>query len=91
MAIEWALSADKHQVPHGDAVFAIMNNIFISDKVDTSHARNALPRKLFVGPAHEQTDRLLEVLVEVRSGGTLWIYHVMDLGPKYRQLMEDNR
>lgn len=91
MGIEWAGSSDKHGIPRGDALYAIQHFVFWSDEVDVATGKTQLPRKLFIGPAHAQTERLLEVLVELRPGAVFWVYHVMDLGAKYRRLMEEEQ
>jgi hypothetical protein len=88
MAIEWAQSTEKHGISRGDALYAMTHSVFTSSRVDVPKGRPALPRRLFVGPPHGQTTRLLEVLVENRSGGVMFVYHVANLGLLYRRLME---
>lgn len=89
MGIEFASSADKHEIPRGDALWAATHAVFMTTKVKSAPGQPAFPRRAFVGPAHAQTDRLLEVLVEIRPDGNLWVYHVMVLGSLYRKLMEE--
>lgn len=33
MGIEWPKSADKHSIPHGDALYAMQNAIYTSERV----------------------------------------------------------
>lgn len=47
-------------------------------------------RRVFIGPQHAQTERLIEVLVELVPGGFV-IYHVMPLGSYYRRVMEEEQ
>ncbi|QIS40554.1 hypothetical protein GW571_14850 (plasmid) [Clavibacter capsici] len=47
-------------------------------------------RRFFVGPQHAQSDRLIEVLVELKPGG-LVVYHVMPLCSYCRKLMEEEK
>lgn len=49
--------------------------------------------RLYIGPEHAQTDRELEVIVnlwEDGSGRETTIFHVMPLGPKCRRLREES-
>lgn len=47
---------------------------------------------LYIGPAHAQTDRELEILVHEfpETGPEAIIFHAMDLGPKFRRLREES-
>lgn len=89
MGIEWAESADKHDITHADALYAMQNSIYTSTKVKINDRDGRNQRRLFVGPQHAQTDRLIEVLIELKPGGTFVVYHVMPLGSYYRQQMEE--
>lgn len=92
MAIEWALSADKHHIPHEDALHAMMHSVIDTDVVPQTPGRPVptVPQHLFIGPPAEGSSRLLEVIVERRSGGNFYVFHVMELGSKYRRWMEQN-
>ena len=89
MGIEWAESADKHDITHADALYAMQNSIYTSTKVKINDRDTRNQRRLFVGPQHAQTDRLIEVLIELKPDGTFVVYHVMPLGSYYRQQMEE--
>lgn len=91
MSIEWARSAGKHDIPQADALFAMQNAIYTSTRVKINDGDSRNQRRVFVGPQHTQTDRLIEVLVELKSGGAFVIYHVMPLGSYYRQQMEEEQ
>jgi hypothetical protein len=47
---------------------------------------------LFIGPAHPQTRRELEILIQefAESGQEAVIFHAMELGPKYRRYREEH-
>ena len=46
---------------------------------------------LYVGHPHAQTDREIEVLVNVYSDGReAVVFHAMDLGPKFTRYREEN-
>lgn len=91
MGVEWANSAGKHSIPHEDALYAIQNAVYTSTDVYTATERPNRTRRVFVGPQHAQTSRLIEVLVEISQGGDFVIYHVMPLGSHYRQQMEEDQ
>lgn len=47
--------------------------------------------RLYIGHPHAQTDREIEILVNVYSDGReAVIFHAMELGPKYRRYREEN-
>ena len=89
MGIEWPKSADKHDIPHADALYAMQNAIYTSTKVKINEGDSRNQRRVFVGPQHAQTDRLIEVLIELKPGGNFVVYHVMPLGAYYRRQMEE--
>lgn len=91
MGIEWAGSAGKHNIPQADALYAMQNAIYTSTRVKINDGDSRNKRRVFVGPQHAQTDRLIEVLIELKAGGTFVIYHVMPLGSYYRQQMEEEK
>ena len=48
--------------------------------------------RLYIGPEHAQTERELEVIVRVAvdgSGRESVVFHVMQLGPKFRKMREE--
>jgi len=91
MGIEFATSAAKHGVSQADALFAMNNAIYFSEKVKLNDGDIANARRVFIGPQHAQTQRLIEVLVEVKRPGAFVVYHVMVLGSYYRNQMEEEQ
>ena len=89
MGIEWPESADKHDIPHADALYAMQNATYTSTKVKINDGDTRNQRRVFIGPQHAQTDRLIEVLIELKPSGDFVVYHVMPLGSYYRQQMEE--
>ena len=88
MGIVFTQSADKHDVPNGDALYAIANAVYSSERVRGERDTGA--RMVFIGPPHAQTERLLEVLIERRAGDFI-VFHVMPLGDFYTRQMEGDR
>jgi hypothetical protein len=88
VALRWTESTSKHGVLRADAVYAMLHATF----TDVVEPREEGQIRLFIGPVHAQTDREIEVLVHEfpRSGGEAVIFHVMDLGPKFRRYREEH-
>ncbi|TFD22250.1 hypothetical protein [Cryobacterium sp. TMS1-13-1] len=91
MGIEWTESSDKWDIPHNDALHAMSKPVYTSTKVKVNSGSPSAPRRVFIGPQHDQTDRLIEVLIEIIAPGTIVIYHVMPLGSYYRHQMEEDQ
>jgi hypothetical protein len=91
MGIEFAASASKWGITREDALYAMQNAVYSSDKVKINDGDARNQRRVFVGPQHAQTDRLIEVLIEVKRPGTFFVYHVMPLGPFYQRQMEEDQ
>jgi len=90
VAPSWTSSTAKHGVPRGDAQFALLHPTFVRDLEANG---DGTVNRLFIGPAHPQTDRELEVIVRVAvdgSGREAVVFHVMPLGPKFRRFREEN-
>lgn len=83
MAIRYTSSADKHGIPHEDALHAIMN----AKGQDNVQGHPGQRTMVFVGPPHPQTDRLIEVIV-AQQGTDLVIFHAMPVTDIYRHLAE---
>jgi hypothetical protein len=88
MGIEFTRSAAKHGIRAADALYAIQNAIWTSTRVKVNGGGPTSRRRVFVGPEHAQTERLIEVLVELVPGGFV-VYHVMPLGSYYRSVMDE--
>jgi hypothetical protein len=82
-------SSEKHGVPKGDQIYAILNASFATELVGEAQVGRIM---LYIGPAHAQTDRELEILVHEfpETGQEAIIFHAMDLGPKFRPLREES-
>lgn len=89
MGIEFTASAAKHGISQDDALYAMSNAQYQSNNVKVAGNLARHPRMVFVGPQHPQTDRLIEVLIELK-GDSFVIYHVMPLGSYYRNQMEQD-
>jgi len=44
---------------------------------------------VFVGHPHPQTDRYIEVIVEIRPPRTVVVFHAMELTDKFRWMVQD--
>lgn len=90
MAPHWTDSSGKHGVSRADAQYAILHSNFVRDLELNG---DGTVNRLFIGPAHELTDRELEVIVRMAvdgSGREAVVFHVMELGPKFRRFREEN-
>ena len=88
VAPRWEPSSDKHGVDRGDQVHAILNAAYTAEL--QGEDRDGGTVTLYIGPQHAQTDREIEILVNVYSDGReSVIFHAMLLGPKYRQYREE--
>ena len=83
MPITWAASADKHRVPHEDALHAIANAEYHESAFDAPRPPSAIRPDLYIGPWRPPTTGLLEVMLEVRPPDGIHIFHVMEARPKH--------
>jgi hypothetical protein len=89
LAPSWTRSAFKHDIPKADQVWAMVNATFQADLPGESLDDGTV--RLYIGPPHAQTDREIEILVNVYADGReARVFHAMDLGAKYRRLREEN-
>lgn len=87
MAPRWTDSSSKHGVSRGEAAYAIA---FANYEADLHDNGDGTVDRLYIGPAHAQTDREVEVIVKVATDGReAVVFHVMQLGPKFRRLREE--
>lgn len=89
MAITWADSADKHNVPREDALHAIMNAYFHRAQFDEPRVPGGVRPDLFIGPPRQLGGPLLEVMVEMVPPRGVHVFHVMQARPKHLRLMEE--
>jgi len=85
MGVEWKRSADKHGIPHEDALYAMMH-AEVSAEIDGEPGEQAI---VYVGHPHGQTDRYLEVIAAHRAPRTIVIFHVMPLTDMFRPLLNE--
>lgn len=87
MAIQWTDSADKHGIPHEQAMFALANHRWYVPEFDESRVGGRRP-DLYIGPAW-LGGPLLEVMLFRVPPRDLVIFHVMGLRPKIQKLAEE--
>ncbi len=76
MAIRWTDSADKHGIPHEDALHAVANAVYEEYAFDEPRVPGHARPDLYIGPARGGAP-LLEVMLEVLNPRDLVIFHVM--------------
>lgn len=90
MAIRWAESADRHGVPHEQALHAVANAVYVEEAFDAPRMPGRIRPTLFIGPATATPGALLlEVMVEVSPPRDLFVFHVMPARPKHLCRLED--
>lgn len=87
MAIEFTESAAKHGFDIEDAVHAMTYARFSKTPFDSSRIPGGVSPDLYIGPAKSGTP--LEVMVFTKPPRTLVIFHVMELRPQFKALMEE--
>lgn len=90
MAPKWLDSSARHEVPKGDQINAVLNANFVWELTGEATTGRIV---LYIGPAHAQTDRELEILVHEYPGTSreAEFFHAMELGPKFRRLREEKQ
>jgi hypothetical protein len=73
VAISWAASADKHGVPHEDALHAIEHAVYVVE-FDEPRLVGRVHPTLFIGPPRVGGGALLEVMVEIAGTRGLQIF-----------------
>ncbi|WP_431838557.1 hypothetical protein [Cellulomonas sp. Y8] len=79
MRVRWTASADKHGVPHEDALNAVLFHEHRVSPFGTTRVEGRAAPDLFIGPGLD--GRLLEVMVEP-GRGVLVVFHVMPARPR---------
>lgn len=82
MTIIFTNSADRHMVPHDDMIYAMLHTSGMQREADDGG-----DLIVFVGRAHAQTDRHLEVIARA-VGGDIVVFHAMELSDSYRHLAQ---
>ncbi|WP_294180937.1 hypothetical protein [uncultured Schumannella sp.] len=89
MAPRWTDSTGKHGIPRDDQVHAIVHATYTGKLPENGAGGGEV--WLYIGRPHPQTDREIEILVEVFTDGReALVFHAMDLGPKFRRHREEN-
>lgn len=90
MAPKWVGSSERHGIPRTDQIYAILNATFEAELEGEAQEGRIM---LFIGPAHEQADRELEILVNdfPGSGKVAVVFHAMTLGPKFKRFREEHQ
>jgi hypothetical protein len=89
VAITWAVSADKHGIPHEDALHAIANAYYVEREFEEPRIPGHVRPTLFIGPPRQLGGALLEVMVELVEPRDIHVFHVMPARPKHLERMED--
>lgn len=85
--MEWTTSAARHAIPRDDAIYVISHPEG-SAELDSDQPDEQVV--VYVGRAHPQTDRRIEVIAAIRPAHrTMVIFHVMELSDLYRHLVPD--
>lgn len=91
VAVTWAPSADKHDIPHEDALHAIRHAHYVESEFDEPRPPGRVRPTLFIGPPRRPGGALLEVMVEVLPPRDLRIFHVMIARQKHLDRMRDGQ
>ena len=83
----WAESADKHGIPHEDALHAIGNAYYVESEFEEPRLPGRVRPTLFIGPPRQPGGAMLEVMVEVSPPRDLHIFHVMIARQKHLDRM----
>jgi len=89
VAVTWAASADKHGVPHEDAIHAIGNAVYVEVEFDEPRPPGRVRPTLYIGPPRQLGGPLLEVMVEIVPPRGMHIFHVMPARKKHLDRIGD--
>lgn len=82
VGLRWTASADKHGVPHDEALHAMTHAVYAESEFDEPRIPGHLRPTLFIGP-RSPGGPLLEVMVEVFPPDGLVVFHVMPARAKH--------
>ena len=86
--IVWADSAARHGIDQLDVIHAIVNHYHHAPEFDDPRVPGGMRPDLSVGPPRQLSGQLLEVMLEVRTNGSLVIFHAMEARPKILALFK---
>ncbi|MEU4387602.1 hypothetical protein [Promicromonospora sp. NPDC023805] len=76
MAVTWAPSADKHGIPHDEALYAMLHAEAVYEDFEPPREGFQSSPTLYIGPSRYGT---LEVMVTVTPPSGINVFHVMRL------------
>ena len=89
MAPRWTQSSEKHGLNRRDQMYAIIHATYRATLPGEGFDDGVVT--LYIGPQHPQTEREIEVLVNVYGDGReSVVFHAMHLGPKFYRYREEN-
>lgn len=89
MALRWADSADKHEVPREDALHALLNAYLHVPAFDEPRVGGSARPDLWIGPPRQLGGPLIEVMTETIPPRDVLVFHVMPARPKFLALLDD--
>jgi len=87
VAVTWAASADRHRIPHEDAIHAIANAHYVEIEFDEPRLESKVRPTLYIGPPRQLGGHLLEVMVELIPPRGMHTFHVMQARQKHLDRM----
>lgn len=91
MVPQFTASTAKHGWSRQEASYAIVYHSYSDELVEEVPRHGGTHIALYIGPPHAQSRRELEVLVEhFDDGREAIVFHVMELGSKFRRYREEN-
>jgi hypothetical protein len=88
--IRWAPSADRHGVPHDQAIYAMVNPLYYEPEFDEPRVPGGVRPDLYIGPVGPGLGVTLLEIMTNRYPGVLVIFHVMIARKKHLIRMEEN-
>jgi hypothetical protein len=89
VAIRWADSADKHDVPREDALHAMLNTYLHVPAFDGPRVAGAARPDLWIGPPRQLGGPLIEVMTETIPPRDVLVFHVMQARAKFLALLDE--
>jgi len=89
--VTWSGSADKHGIPHEDALHAMTHPYYVEPEFDAPRRPGSLRPTLFIGPPRQLGGPLIEVMVEAVPPRTVHVFHVMLARRKFLDRMENDQ
>ncbi len=89
VGVTWSAAADKHGVPHEDALHAMVNAIYVETSFDDPRPPATISPTLYIGPQRDRSAPLLEVMVEATPPRGVHVFHVMPARGKHLARMKD--